>query len=141
MSSVAHETAHAEASTSIAVIGHMRSMRGSMRVLAVSVVVFTLWLGAYGGMVVLQATGLTATMGGIAGSAYLVLVAAVSFPAHLMWRQSDAASRFVASPSDAAFARFTMEMRRFWRVTTWATLCVLLLTATWALFLLARITD
>ncbi len=105
----------APAAVSDAVITHVRAMRGWLRFFGVTAVVVTLWLLQLQG-----ATLLELVVGGgrprLEHLLTLVTLITLSAGAHLIWRQANAATRFVAAPSEELFVTVTSEMRRFWRI-------------------------
>jgi len=98
-----------------AIIAHVRTIREWLRFFAVTAVIVTLWL--------LQREGaslLDVLVGGVRPRLHhlmtLVTVITLSVCAHLIWRQANAATRFVAAPSEELFVTVASEMRRFWRI-------------------------
>ncbi|HSI04841.1 MAG: hypothetical protein ACAI38_24955 [Myxococcota bacterium] len=105
----------APAAVSDAVVAHVRAMRGWLRFFAVTAVVVTLWLLQLEGASLLDLL-VGAARPRLEHLLTLVTVITLSVCAHLIWRQANAATRFVAAPSEELFVTVTSEMRRFWRI-------------------------
>ena len=105
----------APAAVSDAVIAHVRAMRGWLRFFAVTGVVVTLWLLQIEGPKLLDLL-VGADHPRLEHLLTVVTVITLSACAHLIWRQANAATRFVAAPSEELFVTVTSEMRRFWRI-------------------------
>lgn len=105
----------APAAVSDAVVGHVRVMRGWLRFFAVVALLLLLSLVERTGPAVLDALGALA----LSRPVYLLFIVTgltLGTWAYLLWRQANAATRFLAAPSEELFIAVASEMRRFWRV-------------------------